>query len=211
MLTANVREHTRAADKINTPVTRTRRCYPGSQLHGCLDSPTAAQSAKIRMSVAKEAREWTRSGPAHETRPRICQSGTHVTRPWTAPPAQIAKLARDGHTNQEIAAQLYISPVPEWHLGNVFKKLGITSQRPPLTHLPMPLGNSKNSQTPPARVGASAHRPPRPTVRSSPEGDLMELNGWAFRRCSLATAPAPAAPAPAAPTTHHDRHMTPPP
>ena len=37
--------------------------------------------------------------------------------------------------------------------------------------------------------------------RGGPEGDLTELNGWASRRCSAATAPAPAAPAPAAPTT----------
>jgi integrase len=37
--------------------------------------------------------------------------------------------------------------------------------------------------------------------RGGPEGDLMELAGWTPRRCSPATAPAPAAPAPAAPTT----------
>ncbi len=37
--------------------------------------------------------------------------------------------------------------------------------------------------------------------RGGPEGDLLELNGWASPRCSPATAPAPAAPAPAAPTT----------
>ncbi len=48
----------------------------------------------------------------------------------TAQEAQIAKLARDGRTNPKIGSQLFISPrTVEWHLGNVFTKLGITTRK----------------------------------------------------------------------------------
>jgi DNA-binding CsgD family transcriptional regulator len=53
--------------------------------------------------------------------------------------AQIALLARDGLTNVEIGARLFLSPrTVEWHLHSVFAKLGIDSRKALSGALPKP-------------------------------------------------------------------------
>jgi DNA-binding CsgD family transcriptional regulator len=48
----------------------------------------------------------------------------------TAQERQIALMVRDGMTNPEIGARLFLSPrTVEWHLRRVFAKLSISSRR----------------------------------------------------------------------------------
>lgn len=69
-------------------------------------------------------RELTATG--EKVRKQPLASGDELT----AQEAQIAQLARDGLTNQEIGAQLFISThTVEWHLRKVFVKLGVRSRR----------------------------------------------------------------------------------
>jgi DNA-binding CsgD family transcriptional regulator len=85
-------------------------------------------------------------GFAERARQELVAAGARVRKPavetrheLTPQEEQIARLARDGLTNSEIGAQLFLSPrTVEWHLHKVFAKLGIGSRGDLHAALPSP-------------------------------------------------------------------------
>ena len=85
---------------------------------------------------------------AERTRRELAATGESVPRraveprgELTAQEGQIARRARDGCSNSEIGAELFLSPrTVEWHLAKVFAKLGISSRRELQAALPDPAG-----------------------------------------------------------------------
>ena len=107
-----------------------------STASGC--AARAAASTRAQLRAAHE--QLTAIGMdafAERARNELLATGEKVRRrtvetrdELTAQERQIARLARDGLSNPEIGARLFLSPrTVEWHLGKVFSKLGIRSRR----------------------------------------------------------------------------------
>ena len=98
-----------------------RRAEARTQLHAAHDL-LSAMGAEAFAERARRELEATGEHVAKRT------GGTATT--LTAQEALVARLARDGRTNPEIAAQLFLSArTVQYHLRKVFTKLGITSRR----------------------------------------------------------------------------------
>ena len=96
---------------------------------------------------------------AERSRVELRATGERVRKKVTGDPedltpreAQIAALVSEGEGNRQIAAQLFVSPsTVEYHLGKVFRKLGVTS-RTQFVHHEQP-GHRRREPVPTDRTG----------------------------------------------------------
>jgi DNA-binding NarL/FixJ family response regulator len=103
---------TRATDLTPVPAARTGRAL-------------AAASASVQAGAFEGARTLLLAVGA-----TVRQRAVDAADRLTEQEALIARLARDGPSNQEIGAQLFIrTHTVEWHLRKVFTKLDISSRR----------------------------------------------------------------------------------
>jgi len=81
--------------------------------------------AAIGMTAFAERARRELMATGEKVRKRTVEAPNDIT----AQEALIARLARDGLSNPEISAQLFISTrTVEWHLRKVFAKLGVSSR-----------------------------------------------------------------------------------
>jgi ATP/maltotriose-dependent transcriptional regulator MalT len=85
---------------------------------------------KMFVAIGMEAFAERASRELVATGEKLRNPSSHTSDQLTPQEEQIARLARDGLSNPEIGAQLFLSArTVEWHLGKVFTKLDISSRR----------------------------------------------------------------------------------
>jgi DNA-binding CsgD family transcriptional regulator len=96
-----------------------------------IDARTQLRAAHdLFVTIGMEAFAERARGELLATGERVRRRAAETRDDLTAQERQIARLARDGLSNPEIGARLFLSPrTVEWHLRKVFTKLGIRSRR----------------------------------------------------------------------------------
>jgi DNA-binding CsgD family transcriptional regulator len=115
-------EHARATGELGAALRRTgRRKEAGAVLREALDLAVRCGSTRLAGRVTDELK-------ACGLRPR--RSARTGRAALTPSEHRVARLAAEGLSNREIAQRLFVSiKAVEWHLGNAFTKLRITSRR----------------------------------------------------------------------------------
>lgn len=128
----------RAALELHTareaPLERARTLVDlGPRLHAAGDLDAGRDALREAMSLAHDCRATALEAQARDA---LVAAGGRPRRPsisgiaaLTASERRIAELAAGGTTNREIAETLFVTKnTVEWHLRNVFKKLGVRSR-----------------------------------------------------------------------------------
>jgi len=107
--------------------------------HRRVDARTQLRAAhELFQAIGMEAFAERASGELLATGERVRRRVAETRDELTPQERQIARFARDGLSNPEIGAQLFLSPrTVEWHLRKVFAKLGIQSRHQLVTALPV--------------------------------------------------------------------------